>query len=852
MPAASSTTSRRVRHDTSAMGNASSQPAVGTPDSGGESGRDGDLMAGEGVHEDDIAASSQIIQESRQERTGSSQPASGEKREKREKKRKKDKKRKSNGDDEVEVEEERKRKKKERKERKRKEIAGEDMDVDVVEETQRSEDGPPEDHVDEGTLTQQSQSKKRKRKSKDAAPVVEATPIPEEGMEDIMRSPDSPNTPPVIQETPQPEEYRTATSSWPDQSSAVPDSQTGSGKTGSSKKLKKIKKPRPTIEQEVFGGYGVPDSLTDPALLNLPNPSQPQGMVSPTTELEAYGGMVEPPVSAKSQKRKRRAEIDETQQAHEGAPQAKAKKRKSKKQKDDGQPESEHTASATQDQEKATSQAIESERPVTDTNNFRTIGAFTQPEIDRLGRAIEQFRDYNNLSQAQVNDMIQDTETKDVKTAELWADILASLPNRVRQSVYRFCRRRWHNYEKRGKWDPDEDEALKAAYHQMPDKWKDIGRMIGRMPDDARDRWRNYLKCGDNMRKDVWSDAEIHSLLVTVSGNLLDLTSRLPSADAQYWRDTLGLDPAVAGQKTWTNAEIREFMQQVPECLDALRDAKQTPNPSTQSSQQPSEHESIGDQIDWNVVSTKMGNRRSRLQCLMKWKALSKRFGKPEKAKEAKFDSWRFKSGNAAYDKMLPGDKYEIVRQIREMGVLEEERISWRAVCKRWPDEMWQPHHRKVALMRMKKLVEPQGGAQMSFPELLDALARHFESRYPDELGKRLVRERKDKKGKPKRKEAESNKLSKETVDEDDDGDVVMGGAEDGQVDAQAQAQAQAAAQAAAAAMAEAGELKVEDDGEVDDEGVGGVRQSVEVDSLLGARESGDDDDDDEESEDSE
>jgi Myb-like DNA-binding protein REB1 len=91
--------------------------------------------------------------------------------------------------------------------------------------------------------------------------------------------------------------------------------------------------------------------------------------------------------------------------------------------------------------------------------------------------------------------------------------------------------------------------------------WKAIGLEMGRMPEDCRDRFRNYIKCGDNRNLNKWSPEEEDKL------------------------------------KEIVNLFISE--QQEAKMKSPI--------------------------INWTIVSEKMGGKRSRIQCRYKWNKLLKR-----------------------------------------------------------------------------------------------------------------------------------------------------------------------------------------------------------------------------------
>ena len=320
-------------------------------------------------------------------------------------------------------------------------------------------------------------------------------------------------------------------------------------------------------------------------------------------------------------------------------------------------------------------------------------GPFLQQEFDLLAAEIKRYRMQVGISQYQMNEKIQNENGSKNRSLSFWEDIITTLPNRPRQSVIKFVRRRWHNYSNRGTWTASEDKLLRDAYELKPNRWKEIGLQIGRMPEDCRDRWRNYLKYGDQLRKDVWTELEEQQLIVAVHQCI---------------------------------KEIRKLQRKEAKERSRKGDLPQ-PQPAPETL------------LNWAAVSDKMGATRSRLQCSIKWKTLSSRIEQEQQTGEedvttssagpaglrsqAIMAGWRVQASEKNYKKMRPGDKYRLLCDIEESETINEERIPWRLIRSKHPHSIWTTSDRKVALRRMKKSVPEQS----SLHDWIVTIKRHLE-----------------------------------------------------------------------------------------------------------------------------
>ncbi|KAI9723777.1 MAG: hypothetical protein M1812_001077 [Candelaria pacifica] len=317
-----------------------------------------------------------------------------------------------------------------------------------------------------------------------------------------------------------------------------------------------------------------------------------------------------------------------------------------------------------------------------------TLGPFDDAEIALLAEFMENYRDYHDLSEHQLNEKVHMTGRGGGPKDGFWDEVCEVLPYRTRQSIMKVCRRRFHNYGKRGKWTPDEDDLLEQAQKEKPNKWKEIGETIGRLPEDCRDRWRNYLKCGDKRKTDVWTEREVMMLKRAVA----ECMENMRIAKAKQAKQA-GKVPIKDG--------FGSFAVGPPEEED---------------------EDTNVELINWLVVSEKMDNCRSRLQCMYKWKKLKQgeelelekkrkeaeeedQSSDPEHPRKPAKKNWRIKRAQQNYAKMLPGDKLEILKALAESSTYEEKNIPWRLLSQQTMRGQWSTIDRKEALAQMKSWI---------------------------------------------------------------------------------------------------------------------------------------------------
>jgi len=134
---------------------------------------------------------------------------------------------------------------------------------------------------------------------------------------------------------------------------------------------------------------------------------------------------------------------------------------------------------------------------------------FSREEIHIVENFVDGYCRLNNLTRMDICRRVWSNErTKD----NFWESVTKALPYRSRASVYKHVRRQYHVFDIRARWTPEEDELLKKLAVTCKTNWKKVGEIMNRMPEDCRDRWRNYVKCGDNRASNKWSEEEESTL----------------------------------------------------------------------------------------------------------------------------------------------------------------------------------------------------------------------------------------------------------------------------------------------------------------------------------------------------
>jgi hypothetical protein len=306
-------------------------------------------------------------------------------------------------------------------------------------------------------------------------------------------------------------------------------------------------------------------------------------------------------------------------------------------------------------------------------------GRLPSDDIDAITTAVEEYRDVNDMTQVEINSLVQKDAIKD--GSELWKYVYEQVPGIPRHKILNFCRRTFHNFE-RGGWTEEQDQELREVYERYPGKWKQIGETINRFGEDCRDRWRNYLVNGDNLKKSYWEKDEEKKL----------------------------------------RAAVRECIKKVRE------DRRKNEDPRDA-------HKTDEELIDWGTVSKTMGHTRSRLQCANKWKKLQDREASdvedPVAVVPVSETSWRVVEAERAARIMSADEKLQLLYAIRDSGAGREGKIPWKHIQKANTQFKGKKMMLRICFRELRQHITDH--EDLKFKELVETLIDAFEAAAPNE-----------------------------------------------------------------------------------------------------------------------
>ena len=346
-------------------------------------------------------------------------------------------------------------------------------------------------------------------------------------------------------------------------------------------------------------------------------------------------------------------------------------------------------------------------------SELRASGPFSSIEIAQLEGFKDAYCEEHKLTSRQFNERIQLNAKSSTDLTTFWGDIQQVLPKRQRLSIQKFCRRHFHNYAVRAKWTKEDDEMLRQAVEEKGKHWKIVGDMIERMPEDCRDRYRNYI-----------------------------------------------VNAETRNSESWTEIEVRNLCLAVDDCIQAMRDEKQR---LKQEEHRPTSDVDLDEieeikLINWQAVSGRMGSTRSRLQCSYKWgkmKAEDKEtykssiaadvpMPKARTSKKRNRKSWRMVRANKAVHRMLPGDEYDLLQVLAQCPVNNEGNIPWQRLGAETEEgerlrSRWTTVERKAAWEMLKARVP--GRESMAWKDIVELHLTKLLTEEGDRLDERVAQD---------------------------------------------------------------------------------------------------------------
>ena len=365
-------------------------------------------------------------------------------------------------------------------------------------------------------------------------------------------------------------------------------------------------------------------------------------------------------------------------------------------------------------------------------------GPYSAAEAEKLDRFRDSYCEANNMSIEQFNNHIQSSMRGNPTATEIFNECHEVLPYRPRMSVQKYCRRHFHNFQ-RGTWSAEEDEMLKHAVAEKGNNWKAVSEMVGRMADDCRDRYRNYVHNSENRNREQW-----------------------------------------------TNEEVQSFCNAIMYCMQAMKDERRQTRIEKYGEDAP-DTDSGSDQeldevklINWQIVSDRMGGMRSRLQCIFKWSQLRTKQQKEllrkyrdasafEESKSTTKNPWRKKRALEKVANMKIGDQHALLRAILDSGATTEGNIPWKSIGDEDFRSMWNSTDKKEAWSKMKRHVA--GAESMDYREVANEVISRILTIAGNELSDRWdpevhgdvnSKKRKKRKAKGKQSEDEEGQLRRE------------------------------------------------------------------------------------------
>ena len=375
----------------------------------------------------------------------------------------------------------------------------------------------------------------------------------------------------------------------------------------------------------------------------------------------------------------------------------------------------------TQQEEKPIKKVKAAKSTVLQAHNRSTPFVLEEDKI--IDNVVERHCKIHNLTVHDFKELIWKNDNKQQKAKTLfWKALMEEFPKRTRSSLYKHVKRRYNNFKDRGKWSAEEDLHLKNLCTELCNQWSEIGQRLGRMPEDCRDRFRNYLKNNENKTskpKNKWDHeeeqqlSELIDVLILKSFKVYLALSGEEDSSIKSWYKLLKQvsyfdkelkDKNKVSETSSFNNDIKKNRIMENLILDSINFNKQQLYPKELVTLfNPLREKLIGDEIstdtfkalserinenkflmdlkhviNWTFLSDLLGNGRSRIQIRYKWKNVIK--SRSEALRSSK--EWTEHKLFSLFLKVM-----EQVSKDFNNGQVYEDEIDWFYVYKIWRKE---------------------------------------------------------------------------------------------------------------------------------------------------------------------
>ncbi|KAG9289822.1 hypothetical protein G9A89_015402 [Geosiphon pyriformis] len=141
-----------------------------------------------------------------------------------------------------------------------------------------------------------------------------------------------------------------------------------------------------------------------------------------------------------------------------------------------------------------------------------TKGKFSKKEDEALIKALETYKEMNQLNEEDIHRLIFEKNGKKGAKKNFWKDIASVLENRPLKTITNHVQRMKHPFKGAGKWTSEDDARLIRLKTEYGTNWKKIGELMERTGTSCRDRHRDYLELRETKKSGKWSRVETRQL----------------------------------------------------------------------------------------------------------------------------------------------------------------------------------------------------------------------------------------------------------------------------------------------------------------------------------------------------